>query len=182
MRVLALAIQSGKKENETIMWGIDLQTKMLIKAHVLSKELCNYSVGDCLELSISNNCRRQEIWVKRIEKINTDQNVDVRECLELKAATPFSVYNPSYYGNVVKVERVIEVNKNRMVANLFGFPDENKYLEINDYKWNLFMENDNEENEQILKSLNSIKEKYMILDFPENSHQGYIQVAALVVI
>lgn len=185
MNVLALAVQSGKKEDETIIWAIDLQTKLLIKAHVLSRELCSYSVGDCLELSISNSCRRQEIWVKKIKKIITNQKMDLKECLEAKASTPYSVHSPLYWGNIVKIEQVLEVNKNIMVANLFGFPNENKYLEIHDYKWNLFMSYgiaDEGEQIQIVKALNSIKEKYLIIDFPENSHQGYIQVAAMVVI
>jgi hypothetical protein len=183
MDLITISVQSSEEKESCIIWGMDLKTKLLVKVHMQTCIITELDVGDGIEIQEYKRIKRQEIWVDYFRKITIDQDLD--EILEMKAATPFSIIEPAFIGNIAKVEEVIEVDRNTVVARLLGFPKEIKYLQMHDYKWNKFMKdnlNDNNMSDAIKKDLNSRKKKYIIIDFPNEYYKGHVQVAALVVV
>ncbi len=184
MQIIMIAKQNSSDEETSIVWGLDLSTKLFIKMHVKDELIASHSTGDSIEIAVNPKMCRQEVWVDTILDDQLDSRYNLAELLELKASTPYSVISASYTGNIAKIEEVVEINKNTIVARLYGFPKEKKYLQIEDYKWNKYMENNTEDscNSFMIEYLNSCKYKYVIIDFPCHEQIGNIHVAALVVI
>lgn len=182
MELLVLSSQNSDIVGEIIVWTLNLVTKQLIKVHASEIDMESICVGDCIELSIKGRCKRQEVWGDKCIKLGSCEDDLLREILDKKAATPFSVIEPSYVGNICKIEEFISVDKNEAVVSLYGFPKERKYIQIFDLKWNLYAKYNQEINLDFTKLLNTDESKYLIVDFPENKLKGKIQVAALVVI
>ncbi len=184
MQIIMIAKQNSVDEDLSIVWGLDLSTKLLIKMHIRDELIAAHSAGDCIEIAVNPKMHRQEVWVDSVLDDQLDSKSNLADLLEMKASTPYSVISASYIGNIAKIEEVVEINNNTIVANLYGFPKEKKYLQIEDYKWNKYMEKNAEDscNGLMVEYLNSCKNKYIITDFPCHEQIGNIHVAALVVI
>lgn len=183
MKLLALSTQNCSIKDTTILWAIDVDTKMLIKAYVKSKMIRGISVGDCIDAQINANGKRQEVNIEKIDEVLSFEG-DLDEYLETKAATPYSVERPSFVGNIAKIEEIIAIEKNTVKARLYGFPKELFYLSIFDDKWNSYWSNEAMDSDCISKTIecfNKRKDKYIIIDFPYDELKGYVAVAALVV-
>lgn len=181
MKLLVLASQNRVSADECIVWMMDLVTKQLVKAHIDSSELNSLSIGDCISALIKKHCKRQEVWIEKCEKYDSYNDDELLEILDRKAATPYSIIQPAYVGNICKIESFINVNENEVVVSLYGFPKERKYLDIQDSKWDLYMEH-NLYKGDILNALNNSGSRYLIVDFPQKNKKGFIEAAALVVI
>ena len=170
-------------EDTAIVWAFDVDTKILIKAYVATRMIRGISVGDGIDAQIITNGKRQEVCIQSINEVYSNEN-DIIDYLEMKATTPYSVRHPEYVGNIVKVDEIVTINNNIVTARLYGFPKELFYLNISDGKWNSYWNNTtvaagNES--KVIECINKRKNKYIIIDFPNDEVKGHVAVAALVV-
>lgn len=186
MDVLTLSTQKEYKyDKEYIVWAIELSTKVLLKMHVNEKNISDFALKNISKIDIfKDKIKQQEVWVKSAGRIGPIPDKELIELLDIKASTPYSVKNRTYYGNLVKVESFEDIDCKQKIIKvlLVGFMRELFFVNIFDGKWYDYLANTDEVDLDGIKAFAKRKNIYLIIDYPKDGSNGYLDGAAMVVV
>lgn len=189
MKALTLSIQNA--ENGIYLWVINLSSFILEKCFLnRNSVLFEGNIGDCIEIRGKYVSSRYPIIDVEEISVLGRCDIDVKRLLEYKSANPTAIKENGITGRIMKLDSIEDIKLNGTRADLdaifFGLEGAVYRVILNDARWVSFWKDEKDDlksyEESTLKSFNSLKNVYFILDYEQPSNGTALVCGGMVAI
>lgn len=189
MKALALAIQI--KNSARSLWVIDTDTLLLVKCIFRdTKYMFEGNVGDYLEIDGKFLAHEYPLFLVEDFCFDNSKRIDYRRIIDYKSAAPHSFHNDSVNGRIIKMSKLIELQKNGeridICSQLTGMGDYEYRIVIHDERWSLFWNDEikrfSENAPLISEAFRKQKQVYFVMDYEQPSNGAVIESGGILLI